>query len=208
MPVTDLHEDPFDADLGVDLSSSGRLCQACIILLTEVPLISAKCALISRSSAIGIQGQDHLIEPGQRSLRLRMIKGSKVPSWSRDASTWTWRLAPVSTVFGLVPLRTFPASLLAGAFFLEAQMPGQLLHRVSRTVRVSCFFSPSGPVIDQALLLGAGQQLFRHRCSAVGSGSSLLFSTPSSVAVIAAPLPPTRQAQHDWAANTLVREAP
>jgi hypothetical protein len=44
-------------------------------------------------------------------------------------------------------------------------------------------------------------------CSAVGSGF-VFFATPSSVVVITAPLPPSRQAQRDRAGNTVRSTVP
>jgi hypothetical protein len=74
---------------------------------------------------------------------------------------------------------------------------------VSSTVFVSCFNSPSGPVSDRPCSRARRTSSSAARSSAVGSALIFFFVTSSSVAVITAPLPPSRKAQRDWAGNTV-----
>ena len=60
--------------------------------------------------AIRIQRQHILINLSEPALTFFTITGSNVPSRSRDTSIATWPVAPVSTVLGRVPFRTFPES--------------------------------------------------------------------------------------------------
>ena len=75
---------------------------------------------------------------------------------------------------------------------------------VSSTVLVSCFSSPSARSGTCRAPGPAGPSSSAASCSPVGS-ALIFFVTSSSVAVITAPLPPSRQSQRDRAGNTARR---
>jgi hypothetical protein len=128
--------------------------------------------------------------PVSRRCRFFTICGSNVPARSRGTSICTWPVASVSTVFALVPFRTFPDSVPARPCFSCPRCSViSSFSAVSSTDLVSCFSSPSGPVRDRPCSRARRTSSLAAVSSAVGSGFFLLAVTSSSVAVITAPFP-------------------
>ena len=158
---------------------------------------------LAGGQALGIQRQHHLIHPDQPPLTLphdlRLERAIPVPRHLDADLATAPRSAP--SWAGCRCARSRP---IAGrAVLLMAEMLGHLLvqrrlqHRLGQLLQ-----QPVRAGQRQALLPGRATSSSAAFSSAVGSGF-FFFVTPSSVAVITAPLPPSRQAQRDRAGNTV-----
>jgi len=113
-------------------------------------------------------------------------------SWARNAHLTGCAIEGGSRI--ATGAMVFPALAGHRAVFLVAQVLGHTwFSAVSSTVLVSCLSSPIGAGQRQALSRARATSSSATRSAAVGSAS--FFVTSSSVAVITAPLPPSRQAQ-------------